>query len=185
MRDEARRAVDDVAVVDEKAGVLEAPPEPAADEPVDARTVDRDAEQQQPQQHRELVRVAEPTQVGRQLAATGEELVARAEPFLDPRRGVSGLSQEPRQLERGACALRLGRAGPAGRRDAPEGLHGASRPALERLVRLQVVPEVRSGDPSDPSVFCGLYSTSIFANARRHLSVGTRELLACRPTGTS
>ena len=126
VRDEARRAVDDVAVVDEEARALEALSQRAADVPLDARTIDRDAEQQQPEQHGELVRVAEPTQVRRQLGRPGEELVAGTEPFLDPRRGVSGLPQKPGQVERGAGALRLGRIGSAGRWDAPERLHGAA-----------------------------------------------------------
>ena len=125
VRDEARRAVDDVAVVDEEARALEALSQRAAEVPFDPSTVDRDAQQQQPEQHGELVRVAEPTQVGRQLGRPREELVAGTQAFLDPRRRISRLPQEPSQVERGAGALGLGRLGSAGRRDAPEGLHGA------------------------------------------------------------
>ena len=85
VRDEARRAVDDVAVVDEEARVLEALSQRVAEVPLDARTIDRHAQQQQPEQHGELVRVAEPAQVRRQLRRTGKKLVAGTQAFLDPR----------------------------------------------------------------------------------------------------
>ena len=126
MRDEARRAVDDVAVVDEEARAFEALSQRAADVPLDARTIDWHAQQQQPEQHGELVRVAEPTQIRRQLGGSGKKLIAGTQAFLDPRRGVSGLPQEPGQVERGAGAFRHGRIGSAGRWDAPERLHGAA-----------------------------------------------------------
>ena len=83
---------------------------------------DGNAEQEEPQQHGQLVRVAEPPQVRRQLGRTREELVARREPLLDPGGLVARDAQQPRELDRGLRALRARRIGPRGRGDGADGL---------------------------------------------------------------
>ena len=125
VRDEARRPVDVVPVVDEKPGTLEALPQLVADVLLDAPTGDGDAEQEEAEQHGELVRVAETSQVGRKLGRPGQELVARCEPLLDSQRLVARLPQQPRQLD-GRLRARPGRVGATGRRDAADGLHGCA-----------------------------------------------------------
>ena len=91
VRDESRRPMDDLSVVDEKPGSREARPQLRADEIVESRARDGDAEQEEPQQHGQLVRIAEPPQVRRQLGRAREELVARREPLLDALRLVPGV----------------------------------------------------------------------------------------------
>ena len=72
-----------VAGVDEQPGPREPRAQLRPDERLDPRPLDRHAEEEQPQQHGELVRVAEPPQVRRQLGRPREQLVGRREPFLD------------------------------------------------------------------------------------------------------
>jgi hypothetical protein len=67
VRDEARRAVEDVTRMNEEASGLEALTKLAADVRLDARTVDGNTEQEESEQHGELVAVAEPPEVRRQL----------------------------------------------------------------------------------------------------------------------
>jgi hypothetical protein len=67
VRDQPRRPVDDVAVVDEQAGAGDQRTKLLAYELVDPIARDRHAEEEESQQHRELVGGAEPPQVGRQL----------------------------------------------------------------------------------------------------------------------
>jgi hypothetical protein len=64
---EARSAVEDVVVLDEKPCTDEEPSELGGDELVDPRTRHGNAEQEEPQQHCEDVRVAEPPEVRREL----------------------------------------------------------------------------------------------------------------------
>ena len=173
VRDEARGPVDDVPVADEEAGGREMLPQLAADVRLDLRTGDGDPEQEEPKQHGELVRVAEPSQVRRQLGRARQELVAGREPLLDPRRLVPRLPQQPRQLDGRSRALCLGRVWAAGRRDAADGLHGCAADRRQNVLCVFRSYLNATADPSDPSDFCGLYSTSIFANANDTESVGT------------
>jgi hypothetical protein len=89
VRDEARRPVDDLGILDEKLGSRKARLQLCAHELIDARTRDRNAKQEESEKHGQLVRVAEPSQVGRQLGRTREELVAGSEPLLDSVRLVA------------------------------------------------------------------------------------------------
>jgi hypothetical protein len=87
-------------------GAGEALPELDPDEVSEAGSVDGDAEQEEPEEHGELVRVAQPSQVRRQLGRPREELVARREAFLDALRLVAGGPEQPRQLDRRPEILR-------------------------------------------------------------------------------
>ena len=59
--------MDDLCVSDEKPGSREARQQLRAHELVEARACDGNAEQEESEQHGQLVRVAEPSQVRRQL----------------------------------------------------------------------------------------------------------------------
>ena len=83
--------MDDLSVLDEKPGSREARLQLRADEIVESRACHGDAEQEEPQQHGQLVRIAQPPQVRRQLGRAREELVARREPLLDALRLVAGV----------------------------------------------------------------------------------------------
>ena len=100
VRDEACRPVDDLCVLHEQPGSREALPQLRADELVEARARDGNAEHEESEKHGQLVRVAEPSQVRRQLGRAGEELVARREPLLDAVRLVAGVPQQPGELDR-------------------------------------------------------------------------------------
>ena len=105
---------------------------------------DGNAEQEESEKHGQLVRVAEPSQVRRQLRRAREELVAGRKPLLDPVRLVARIPKQPDELDRRLRALRARRVGAPGRGDGADWLHGWTfdRVALEGLVRLQVVPEL-------------------------------------------
>jgi hypothetical protein len=83
VRDEARRPVDDLGVLDEKLGSREARLQLRAHELIEACARDGNAKQEESEKHGQLVRVAESSQVGRQLGRAREELVAGCEPLLD------------------------------------------------------------------------------------------------------
>jgi hypothetical protein len=67
VRNDARSPVDDLHVPDEKPCAGEAPQQLVVDELVNARVRHRDAEKEEPEQHCQRVRVAEPPQVRREL----------------------------------------------------------------------------------------------------------------------
>ena len=67
MRNEARSPVNDLRVPDEKPGTRETPQQLVIDEFVDSRTRHGHAEQEEPEQYRQHVRVAEAPQVRREL----------------------------------------------------------------------------------------------------------------------
>ena len=141
---ETRSPVDELRVLDEKPCTLEEPPQLVADELVDARTRHRNAEQEEPQQHGQLIRVAEPPHVGGELGRAREELVAGSHSLLDPARLVACVPQPAGDLGRSSGALRARGIGASGRCDGTDWLHGwaPGRVGLEGLVRLQVVPEL-------------------------------------------
>ena len=89
VRDESRRPVNGVGVVDE-ARLPRGAPAVRAEELVEACAFDGNTEQEQSEQHGQLIRVAEPSQVGRQLGRAGEQLVPGCEPLLDSVRLVAG-----------------------------------------------------------------------------------------------
>jgi hypothetical protein len=94
---------------------------------VETRALDADAEHEEAEEYRELVAVAEPPQVRRQLGRAREQLVARAEARLDPFRPVAGSPQKPPQLGKRLPALRARRSGPCGQRDGADGLDAPVR----------------------------------------------------------
>ena len=100
VRHEARGAVDDIVLVHEQPGACETRSKLRADELVDACPRDGNAEQKEPEQHGELVAVAQPPQVRGQLGRPREQLVARCEPLLDARRLVARGAQQPGELDR-------------------------------------------------------------------------------------
>jgi hypothetical protein len=116
-----------VAVVDEQPGSREPGPQLRADEVVEPSAQDGNGEQEEPQQYGQLVRVAEPAEVGRQLRRACEELVTGCEPFLDPRRRVAGDPQQPSELGGGFRALRARRVRPRRQRDRANGLRRGAR----------------------------------------------------------
>ena len=69
------------------------------DELVETLARDGNAEQEEPDEQRQLVRVAEPSQVRGQLRRPREELVAGREPLLDLRRFVARGAEQPRELD--------------------------------------------------------------------------------------
>ena len=124
VRDEACRPVDDLCVLHEQPSSREARPQLRADELVEARARDGNAEHEQSEEHGQLVRVAEPPQVRRELGRASEELVARREPLLDAVRLVAGVPQQPGELDRCSRALRARRVGAPGRGYGADWLHG-------------------------------------------------------------
>ncbi len=105
VRHEARGAVDDIVLVHEQPGARETRSKLRTDQLVDACPRHGNAEQKEPEQHGQLVAVAEPPQVRGQLGRPREQLVARCEPLLDARRLVAGGAQQPRELDRRLRAL--------------------------------------------------------------------------------
>jgi len=89
VRDEARRPVDDLGVLDEKLGSRQARLQLRAHELIESCARDGNAKQEESEKHGQLVRVAEPSQVGRQLGRAREELVAGCQPLLDSVRLVA------------------------------------------------------------------------------------------------
>jgi hypothetical protein len=70
-----------------------------ADELVETLARDGNAEQEEPDEQRRLVGVADPSQVGRQLRRSCEELVACRKPPLYLRRLVTRGPEQPRELD--------------------------------------------------------------------------------------
>jgi hypothetical protein len=105
VRHEARGAVDDIVLVEEQSGARETRSKLRTDEFVDACPRDGNSEQKEPEQHGQLVTLAEPPQVRGQLGRPREQLVARSEPLLDARRLVAGAAQQPSELDRGLRVL--------------------------------------------------------------------------------
>ena len=89
VRDESRRPVHDVGVVHEQPGSREVRLQLRAHELVESRACDGNTEQEESEQHGQLIRFAEPSQIGRQLGRAGEELVPGREPLLDSVRLVA------------------------------------------------------------------------------------------------
>jgi hypothetical protein len=114
--------VNRLGVLHEQPGAREACPQLCAHELVEARAWDGDAEEKEPEKHGQLVRVAEPSQVGRQLGRAGEELVAGREPVLDWVRLVARDPQQAGKLDGRLRALRPRRIRTPGRRDGTDGL---------------------------------------------------------------
>jgi hypothetical protein len=99
VRDDARRAANRAFVGDEQPGLREQCLKLLVDELVDAIARDGNAEQEEPDEQRQLVRLAEPAQVGGQLGRPHEELVPGREPPLDSFRVVAGCAKQPSQLD--------------------------------------------------------------------------------------
>ena len=99
VRDDARRAANDVVVGDEQSGLREQCAKLLVEQLVDAIARDGNAEQEEPHKDGELVRFAEPAQVGGQLGRAHEQLVAGREPPLDSLRVVAGCAKQPGQLD--------------------------------------------------------------------------------------
>ena len=76
VRNDARRAANGLALVDEQAGCARRARKLRVDELVEPLARDGHAEQEEPDEHGELVGVAEPSQVRGQLRRPGEEVVA-------------------------------------------------------------------------------------------------------------
>jgi hypothetical protein len=124
VRDEACRPVHDLGVVDEKPSSREARSELRAHELIEAQVGDRNAEQKESEKHGQLVLVAEPSQVRRQLRRAREEVIAGREPLLDPVRLIARIPKQPDELDRRLRALRARRVGAPGRGDGADWLHG-------------------------------------------------------------
>ena len=69
------------------------------DELVDALARDGNAEQEEPDEQRQLVRLAEPAQVGGQLGRPHEQLVPGREPPLDSSPFIARDAEQPSQLD--------------------------------------------------------------------------------------
>ena len=84
--DEPRRGVDELAVHHEQAGTVEVRPQPAPDELLDAGPRDGHAEEEEPEEDGQLVRVAESAEVGGQLGRAREQVILgrRAVPGFAP-----------------------------------------------------------------------------------------------------
>jgi hypothetical protein len=90
VRDESRRPVHDVGVANEQPGSREVRLQLRAHALVEPSACDGNTEQEESEQDGQLIRVAEPSQVGRQLGRAGEELIPGCEPLLDSVRLVAG-----------------------------------------------------------------------------------------------
>jgi hypothetical protein len=99
---DARCTANHVVVRDEQHVFGEPTPKLLADELVDALARDGNAEQEEAHQHRELVGLAEPSQVCGQLGRPCEELVAGCETLLDVLRVVARCAEEPSQFDSAA-----------------------------------------------------------------------------------
>ena len=162
VRDEPGGAVNDVSVVDEQSGSCESGAQLVVDELVEALACNGNAEQEEPEKHGQLVGVAEPSQVGRQLGRPREELVAGREPLLDSVRLVAREPKEPSELDGSFSALDARRIGSRGRGEGAQYVLCAFRSYLNWMP-----------GPRDPSGFCGLYSTSILAKLKDTWSNGS------------
>ena len=86
----------------------ERPDEPGRLELVEALARDRNAEQEEPDEHGQLVRVADPMQVRRQLGRSEQKVIAGGEPLLDSSCLVAREAESPRNLD-GVGQIRRGR----------------------------------------------------------------------------
>ena len=126
VRDEPRAAVDVVAVDDEQSRGPEVLLELPAHEFTEARPPYGDAEQEKPDKDGQLVGIAEPAEVRRQLGRAREKLVARRKPFLDSVGLVTGDLQQPSELRGVQPIVRARWRGPRRRRDGTNGLRGGA-----------------------------------------------------------
>jgi hypothetical protein len=151
VRDESRRAVDVFALGDEQARALEQLDQPRIDELVEPCTTDGDAEQEEPQQQRQRVGVAQSAQIARQLGRSREQLVPGREPLLDRGRLVAGRVQQTRELAGLGGAARERGLGAPRRRDRSDWLQRR----YSDLLLLMSNPNFAPGS-SDPSLPCSL-----------------------------
>jgi hypothetical protein len=89
VRDEARGAADKFVVRGEQACFPEPRTKLVVEKLVDALARDGNAEQEEPDEHRQLVGLADPMQVGRQLGRPQQEVVAGREQLLDSFRFIA------------------------------------------------------------------------------------------------
>jgi hypothetical protein len=120
--------VNEIAVLHEESRAGEHRTKAGLHELVHARPCDRHAEEEEPQEHRELVRLAEAAQVGRQLRRPCQQLLAGRQPLLDPVAVVAGATQPPREVDALLDAWRARRNRPLGRSDGADGLGSRGRP---------------------------------------------------------
>jgi len=123
MRDEPRRAVDGVVLFDEQRCFGQKIPKLRADEGIEPLARDGHPEQEQAKQHRQLVRVAEPPEVSRQLGRSREQLVTCRQALLDSLRLIPCAPQQSGKPDRRIGVLRARRVRPGSRADDPDGLH--------------------------------------------------------------
>ena len=120
--------MDEVAVPHEQGHAGERRTKPCVHELVHARPCNRHAEEKEPQEHRELVRVAEPAQIGRQLRRPRQQLLSGREPLLDPVAVVAGGTEPAREVDALVDARGARRVRPPGRSDGADGLGSRGRP---------------------------------------------------------
>ncbi len=106
---------------------MEVRPQPASDELLEAGPRDGDAEEEEPDEDGQLVRVAESAEVGGQLGRAREQVILGPEPFLDSRGLVARRAELPGELGRRLRALGARRIGPPGRRDGADWLRVRGR----------------------------------------------------------
>lgn len=88
-----------MALVDEEPALHEAFTKVRADERVETLALDGDAEQEEPDEQRRLVRVADPSKVRGQLRRSREKLLAGREAPLDLRGFVTRGPEQSRELD--------------------------------------------------------------------------------------
>jgi hypothetical protein len=120
VRDEPGGAMKCLPVVDKQSGSRESGAQLVGDELVDTLACDWNAEQEEAEKHGQLVGIAEPSQVGRQLGRPREELVAGREPLLDSVRLVARKPKQPSELDGSLGALDARRVGSRGRGDGAQ-----------------------------------------------------------------
>ena len=101
---------------------MEVRPQLIADELLEPGPRDGHSEEEEPEEDGELVRVAEPAEVGGQLGRAREEVVVGREPFLDSPGLVARRAELPGELGGRLRALGARRVGPPGRRDGADWL---------------------------------------------------------------
>ena len=99
VRDDAGRPANRAFVGNEQPGLRDQCSKLLVDELVDAIARDGYAEQEEPDEQRQLVRLAEAAQVGGQLGRPHEKLVPGREPPLDSFRVIARSSEQPSQLD--------------------------------------------------------------------------------------
>ena len=100
--------MDDVVLCGKQAYVREPCKKLVVEELVEALARDRNAEQEEPDEHGQLVRVADPMQVRRQLGRSEQKVIAGGEPLLDSSCLVAREAESPRNLD-GDGQIRRGR----------------------------------------------------------------------------